>query len=77
MGRALNTFGTDLGLVEAFNQVEIALKQEAITLAELMLEERRHRVQAFSEQLGSLLGMNSVLDSWLEITSTDPVNLLN
>ncbi|MDO8689512.1 MAG: hypothetical protein Q7R39_05790 [Dehalococcoidia bacterium] len=76
MGRMLGLVTNELGL-ELFNQVETAAKLEAIEMAQLMLEERRQRVHAFSERMGVLLGMNPVLDSWLEITSTDPVALLN
>jgi len=77
MGRGLNIFNTDFATVEAFNEVQIAVNAEAIAVAQLMAEERRLRVQAFSEQLGSLLGMNPALDGWLEVTSTDPAVVLN
>lgn len=72
MGLAANEPG-----VELFNQVETAARQEAIETAELMLEERRQIVPAVSQRMAVLLGMNPVLDRWLEITSTDPAALLN
>ncbi len=77
MGRSFNIFNTDFTTVEAFNEVQMALNAETIAVAQLMAEERRLRVRAFSEQLGSLLGMNPALDGWLEVTSTDPAFVLN
>ncbi|MDP2659239.1 MAG: hypothetical protein Q8R28_00725 [Dehalococcoidia bacterium] len=76
MGRRLGLAANEPG-VELFNQVETAARQEAIETAELMLEERRQIVPAVSQRMAVLLGMNPVLDRWLEITSTDPAALLN
>ncbi len=76
MGRMLGLAANELAL-ELFDQVETAAKLEAIQMAQLMLEERRLRVHAFSERMAVLLGMSPVLDGWLDITSTDPAALLN